>query len=117
MTSAGGAGGRSSVRGYLAVLVAANLLVLLVVGIAGMVGAVRAHDSVHYLTGRGEPAPPANPGALPAPPDAETYAWGYAISGDPVQRAQYAGARARFRAQRVRLRNLARLDGQVGLLV
>src|SRR4051812_49045692 len=117
MTSAGGAVGRSSVRGYLAALVAANLLVLLVVGIAGMVGAVRAHDSVHYLTGRVEPAARANAVALQTLTDAETYAWGYAISGDPVQHAQYAGARARFRAQRVRLRNLARLDGQVGLLV
>ena len=117
MTSAGGAGGRSSVRGHLAILVAANLAVLVVVGIAGMVGAVRAHDSVHYLTGRVEPAVRANAVALQTLTDAEIYVWGYGISGDPVQRGQYAEARARFRAQRARLRDLASLDGQVGLLV
>ena len=117
MTSAGGAGGRSSVSRYLAVLVLGNLVVLAVVGIAGMVGAVRAHDAVHYLTGHVEPAVRANAAALQTLTDAETYAWGYGISGDPVQRAEYADARARFRAQRSRLRDLADLDGQVGLLV
>src|SRR4051794_37026346 len=117
MASAGGTAGRSSVRRYLAALVVANLLVLAVVGIAGMVGAVRAHDSVHYLTVEVEPAARSNAAALQDLTDAETYAWGYGISGDLAQRNQYAEARARFQALRGPLHDLTTLDGQVGLLV
>lgn len=117
MPSAAGGGGRSTVRRRLAVLVAANLFVLLVVGVAGIVGTVRAHDSVHYLTGQIEPAARDNAHALQDLTDAETSAWGYGISGEAGLRTLYEQARQRFWAHRAELEKARSLDGQLGLLV
>ena len=64
MASAAEGGGRSSVRRYISALVAANLLVLLVVGIGGIVATIRAHNSVHYLTEQVEPVARANAAML-----------------------------------------------------
>ena len=117
MASAGGAGGRSPVRRHLAALVAANLFVLLVVGVAGIVGAIRAHDSVHYLTERVEPAVTANSEALQHLTDAETYLWGWAISGDAGLLTHYRASVTAYRRDRARLETLDAVDGQAALLV
>jgi len=99
------------------VLVAANLLVLLFVGMAGIVATIRAHNSVHYLTGEVEPAAQANAAALQALTDTETYVWGYSISGDPRLLAQYLIARGDFNSVRGQLESVRSLDGQVSVLV
>jgi signal transduction histidine kinase len=117
MASAAGGGGRSSVRRRLSALVAANFFVLLVVGTAGIVGTVRAHHSVDYLATKIGPAVSENARALQDLTDAETYIWGYGISGEPGLRAQYATVRDRYRARAGRLRQLRSLDPQLGLLV
>jgi hypothetical protein len=49
MSSTGGASGRRSVRHHVWALVAANLLVVVVVGMVGIAVSVRSHRSVHYL--------------------------------------------------------------------
>jgi two-component system OmpR family sensor kinase len=116
MRSASGRG-RSSVRQYLALLVLANLAVVLVVGIVGIAVVVRSHRAVHYLTEKVEPAGQLSAAAMQDLTDAETYVWGYGISGDPELRAKYAGATERFEARRTKLENLTSLDGQLGLLV
>ena len=117
MASARGGGGRSSVRRHLSVLVVANLLVLLVVGVGGIVAAIRAHDSVRYLTGTVEPAAQANAAAMQLLTDTETYVWGYAISGDPAQLAQYRDSVDWFAHRRAQLEQLRTLDGQLSSLV
>ena len=116
MASAAGGGGRSSVRRHISALVAANLLVLLAVGIGGIVATKRAHDSVHYLTERVEPVARANAEMLQVLTDTETYVWGYAISADPQLLAQYRTGVERFHALTDRLEKARALDGQVGLL-
>lgn len=112
-----GAGGRDSVRRHLSVVVAANLLVLLVVGIAGIVGTVRAHDSVHYVTERVEPAIQTNAAVLQDLTDVETYLWGWGISGDPTLLESYRASVDRYRADRERLASLGHLEAEVALLV
>jgi signal transduction histidine kinase len=94
-----------------------NFFVLVVVGIAGIVGTVRAHDSVDYLAGQVEPAARENAQALQDLTDAETYVWGYSISGERAALADYEAARASFRDRRDRLQQLGSLDPQLGLLV
>jgi signal transduction histidine kinase len=118
MASAGGVGGRIPVRRHLAVLVAANLFVLLVLGVAGIAAAIRAHDSVHYLTERVEPAVTANSAALQHLTDAETYLWGWAISGDAQLLTSFRTAVDAYQADRGYLvEALDSLDGQAALLV
>ena len=72
MAPGGRADGRSPVRRLLAALVAANLFVLVVLGVAGILAVIRAHDSVNYLTERVGPAVTANSAALQDLTDAET---------------------------------------------
>ena len=115
MWSAGGRG-HSSVRRYLVLLVAANRVVVLAVGIVGIVVVVRAHESVHYLTEEVEPAQRESAAAMQDLTDAETYAWGYGISGDLALRARYEAAARRFESRRPGLEQLKSLDGQLGLL-
>src|SRR4051794_25729751 len=100
MASAAGGGGRSSVRRHLSALVAANLLVLLAVGIGGVVATAHAHHSVHYLTERVEPVARTNAAMLQVLTDAETYAWGYSISADPQLLEQYRASVVRFHTLR-----------------
>jgi two-component system, OmpR family, sensor kinase len=108
--------GRSSVRRYLSLLVAANLVVVLVVGIVSIVVVVRAHEAVHYLTEEVEPAALESAAAMQDLTDAETYVWGYGISGDLGLRAQYDAATLSFEKRRSGLEQLGSLDGQLGLL-
>ena len=117
MASAAGAGGRGSVRRRLGASVAVNFFVLVVVGLAGIVGTVRAHDSVDYLAGRVEPAASLNAQALQDLTDAETYIWGYGISGEQTLLSQYQAARGQFGERRPQLEELRSLDPQLGLLV
>jgi signal transduction histidine kinase len=98
-------------------VVAANLLVLLVVGIGGVVATVRAHDSVHYLTEEVEPAVEVNAAVLQDLTDAETYVWGWGISGDGDLLASYHDSVARYRSDEKRLERLRTIDPQVALLV
>ena len=117
MPSAGGAGGRRSVRQHLWALVAANLLVVLLVGIVGIVVAIRSHRSVHYLNETIAPARQANVAAMQDLTDVETYVWGYGISADETQRGQYLDGVHRFDLLRARLEKAKTLDGQLRFLV
>jgi signal transduction histidine kinase len=117
MASAAEGGGRSSVRRYVSALVAANLLVLLAVGIGGIVATIRAHNSVHYLTEEVEPVARTNAALLQVLTDTETYVWGYGISGDPQLLEQYRAAVTRYHTLVGDLDAARSLDGQVGLLV
>jgi signal transduction histidine kinase len=99
------------------VLVAASLLFLLVVGVAGIVATVRAHNSVHYLTSHVEPAADANAAALQDLTDAETYLWSWGISGSKPSLAQYRSSMGLFRTDMARLKRLSDIDPQVELLV
>ncbi|HET6168452.1 MAG TPA: ATP-binding protein [Marmoricola sp.] len=117
MTSPDGGGGRSSVRRYLSGVVAANLLVLVVVGVGGLVATVRGHDSVHYLTEEVEPAVEANAAVLQDLTDAETFLWGWGISGDEALLASYRHAVDRYHADEKQLERLGDIDAQVALLV
>ncbi|HEX2892716.1 MAG TPA: ATP-binding protein [Marmoricola sp.] len=117
MASAAGGGGRSSVRRILAASVATNFLVLLVVGLAGIVGTSRAHDSVDFLASQVGPGARENARALQDLTDAETYVWGYGISGEPALHAEYEAARTRFWERSQSLRQLRSFDPQLGLLV
>jgi signal transduction histidine kinase len=117
MASAARAAGRGSVRRPLSVLVAANLLVLLAVGIGGIVGAVRAHSAVQFLTLKVEPAVDANFGAFQHLLDSETQIRGWAVSGDPALLDEYRAAVARFRVVTTRLERLSDADPRVALLV
>jgi signal transduction histidine kinase len=95
-----------------------NFFVLVVVGLAGIIGTVRAHDSVDYLAGQVEPAARENARALQDLTDAETYVWGYGISGEPAALTAYHRARDSFLSRRHRLEELrTSLDPQLGLLV
>ena len=116
MASAARGGGRSTVRRYLLALVAANLLVLLVVGVAGIVATARAHNSVHYLTEHVEPVARTNAEMMQVLTDAETYAWGYGISADPKLLIEYHTAKSRFETLRHQLAGERSLDGQAALL-
>ncbi len=117
MTSPDGAAGRSSVRRYLSGMVLTNLVVLLVVGVGGLVATVRAHDSVHYLTEDVEPAVRLNAAVLQDLTDAETYIWGWGISGDDTLLDRYHDSVDRYRADEKGLDRLRRVDPQVALLV
>jgi two-component system, OmpR family, sensor kinase len=117
VASGPGGRGRSSVRRHLFVLVAANLVVVVVVGIGGIIAAVRSHESVHYLTGRVGPAASTNAATLQELTDAETYIWGWAISGDSVLLTNYREAVERYKVDRERLSAMSDLDPEVGLLV
>ena len=99
------------------VAAAANLLVLLAVGAAGIVATVRAHNSVHYLTGRVEPAADANSAALQDLTDAETHLLAWGISGSARSLAAYRSSMGVYRTDEVRLDDLSGLDPQVALLV
>jgi two-component system, OmpR family, sensor kinase len=116
MASAAEGGGRSSVRRYISALVAANLLVLLAVGIGGIVATVRAHNSVHFLTDEVEPVARTNAAMLQVLTDTETYVWGYSISADPTLLEQYRTSVARFHTLSDRLEETRAFDGQVSLL-
>jgi signal transduction histidine kinase len=98
-------------------LVLANVVVLLVVGVGGLVATVRAHDSVHYLTEEVEPAVRLNAAVLQDLTDAETYVWGWGISGNETLLARYHDSVHRYRADENRLDRLRRVDPQVALLV
>jgi signal transduction histidine kinase len=117
MSSTGGATGRRSVRQHVWALVAANLVVVLLVGIVGIAVAVRSHRSVHYLNETIAPARDANVSAMQELTDIETYVWGYGISGEQSQREQYLDAVRRFEHFRGLLRQARSLDGQIGLLI
>ncbi|RNM15287.1 ATP-binding protein [Nocardioides pocheonensis] len=117
MASAAGGGGRGSVGRRLGASVAVNFFVLVVVGVAGIIGTTRAHDSVDYLAKQVEPAATVNADALQELTDAETYVWGYGISGEQSLLDKYVAARTRFRENRARLERLRSLDPQLGLLV
>jgi signal transduction histidine kinase len=94
-----------------------NFFVLVVVGLAGIVGTMRAHDSVDYLAKKVEPAASENAEALQDLTDAETYVWGYGISGEQTLLAKYRAARRRFQSRRASLEQLRTLDPQLGLLI
>jgi two-component system, OmpR family, sensor kinase len=117
MPSAGGAAGRNSVRRPLVVAVAANLLVLLAVGAAGIVATVRAHNSVQYLTEHVEPAADANAAALQDLTDAETELLAWGISGSVRSLADYRSSMGIYRTDQARLDDLSDLDPQAALLV
>jgi signal transduction histidine kinase len=117
VTSPDGAGGRSSVRQYLSGVLLANLLVLLVVGAGGLVATVRAHDSVHYLTEHVAPTVEANAAVLQDLTDAETYVWGWGISGKDTLLQRFRDSVDRYRADERRLERLGDIDPQVALLV
>jgi signal transduction histidine kinase len=117
MSSTGGAPGRRSVRQHVWALVAANLLVVLAVGIVGIAVAVRSHSSVHYLNETIAPARKANVSAMQELTDIETYVWGYGISGEEAQRRQYLDAVRRFADFRAQLGRVRSLDGQLAFLV
>jgi two-component system OmpR family sensor kinase len=117
MASAGGAAGRRSVSQHLSVLVAANLFVVLFVGIVGIIVVARSHRSVQYLTETVAPAAQANAAARQDLTDSETYLWGYGISGDPAQLLQYHQAVDRFEARRAELLEMRSIDGQLALLI
>lgn len=117
MRSAGGAPGRRSVRQHLWALVAANLLVVLVVGVAGIVVTVRSHRSVHYLNETVAPARQANVAAMQELTDVETYVWGYGISGDESELRRYRDGMHHFDALRARLEDARSLDGQLTFLI
>jgi hypothetical protein len=117
MSSTGGAPGRRSVRQHVWALVAANLLVVLAVGIVGIAVAVRSHRSVHYLNETIAPARKANVSAMQELTDIETYVWGYGISGEEAQRRQYLDAVRRFADFRAQLGRVRSLDGQLAFLV
>ncbi|HEY0903834.1 MAG TPA: ATP-binding protein [Marmoricola sp.] len=110
-------GGGRSVRRLLGALVAFNLAVMLAVGFGGIVGAVRAHNSVQLLTDRVEPAVDANFRAFQSLLDSETHIRGWALSGDPAFLAEYDAAVSRFAVSRRTLDRLSRVDPQVELLV
>lgn len=117
MASARRGSGRSSVGRHLSRLAAVNLVVLLVIGIAGIVGTVRAHDSVHFLTRTVEPAARDNAHALQDLTDAEISVWGYSISGEADLAIRYREARRHFEIHRDRLQRLGPVDGELALLV
>lgn len=117
MASAAEGGGRSTVRRHLWVLVAANLLVVVGVGVFGIIGAIRANSSVHYLTESVEPAIQSNAAVLKDLTDAETYLWGWTISSDPILLTQYRVAVELYEQDRAQLEELSLLDSQVALLV
>jgi two-component system OmpR family sensor kinase len=117
MASAGRTGGRSSVRRHLSLLVLANLFVLVIVGVGGIVAAIRAHDSVRYLTQSVAPASQANAAAMQVLTDTETFVWGYAISGDPVQLSQYRDAVDWYQGRRTQLERFKSLDGQLSFRI
>jgi signal transduction histidine kinase len=99
------------------VLVAVNLAVVLIVGIGGIVGAVRAHSSVQFLTLEVEPAVDANFAAFQDLLDSETQIRGWAVSGEPALLEDYHAAVARFRDDVTRLDRLSDVDPLVALLV
>jgi two-component system, OmpR family, sensor kinase len=117
MSSTGGASGRRSVRHHVWALVAANLLVVVVVGMVGIAVSVRSHRSVHYLNETIAPARKANVSAMQELTDIETYVWGYGISGELAQREQYLDGVHRFDDFRSELGRVKSLDGQLALLV
>jgi signal transduction histidine kinase len=117
MSSTGGPAGRRSVRQHVWALVAANLVVVLAVGIVGIAVVVRSHRSVHYLNDTIGPARNANVSAMQELTDIETYVWGYGISGEDAQRTQYFDAVHRFERFRTQLGQITSLDGQLTFLV
>jgi len=117
MSSTGGPAGRRSVRQHVWALVAANLVVVLAVGLVGIAVAVGSHRSMHYLNETIGPARKANVLAMQELTDIETYVWGYGISGEEAQRQQYLDGVRRFDGFRTRLGTVKSLDGQLGVLV
>jgi signal transduction histidine kinase len=117
MRPAGGTAGRRSVRQHLWALVAANLLVVLVVGVAGIVVAVRSHRSVHYLNATVAPARQANVSAMQKLTDIETYVWSYGISGEGAELTQYRDGIRDFDRLRDQLEKARSLDGQLTFLI